>query len=365
MKIIISAYACEPHKGSEPEVGWRWSLEAANKYTKVVVLTRKNNRKSVEKEVKILKIDNIEFQYFDLPKWLSFWKKGGRGIQLYAYLWEVFSFFYLLKFYKKDEFDVAQRVTFVSYRFPSFLWYFGKKFTLGPVAGGEHFPLLFLKIFSFKGKLKELLRIIAQRVALIDPLVLLTLYKANEIIAVTAETRVILPNFAQKKTIVKPAISIDKNDFKQVEVPRQDRKNHDAIKLLYVGRLLEWKGLMLVLKVLSNLPKNDYEFNIIGSGVDRDRLSEFSDTNNLTVNFLGQKNRDELGKYCSSHDLFVFPSLHDSGGMVVLEAKAHDLPCVVSGFGGPKQFVDENDVIIDARSPDEFVTKLTNVISQW
>ena len=95
-EIIISAYACEPHKGSEPEVGWRWSLEAANKYTKVVVLTRKNNRKSIEDEVQMLGVSNMEFQYFDLPKWLSLWKKGGRGIQLYAYLWEVFSFFYLL-----------------------------------------------------------------------------------------------------------------------------------------------------------------------------------------------------------------------------------------------------------------------------
>ncbi len=365
MKIIISAYACEPQKGSEPEVGWRWSLEAAKIYTKVVVLTRKNNKKAIEKELHRLGIDNIKFQYFDLPKWLSFWKKGGRGIQIYAYLWEVFSFFYLVKFYKKDEFDVSQRVTFVSYRFPSFLWYFGKEFILGPIAGGERFPLSFLKIFSFKGKVKQFLRIIAQRVALIDPLVLITLYKANEIIAVTEDTKSILPNFAQKKTSIKPAISIDKSDFIRANLLSQSKKNDSVVRLLYVGRLLEWKGLMLVLRALKDIPENNYEFNIIGSGNDKNRLLEYSEENGIHVNFLGQIVRSEISKYYHNNDLFIFPSLHDSGGMVVLEAKAHDLPCVVSSFGGPKQFVDENDVIIDARSPDEFVTKLTNVISQW
>ena len=119
---------------------------------------------------------------------------------------------------------------------------------------------------------------------------------------------------------------------------------------------------MLTLKALKNISKESYKFNIIGSGIDKNRLLKYSKKHDLNVNFLGQMPRSELYKYYDSHDLFVFPSLHDSGGMVILEAKAHNLPCIVSSFGGPKQFVDENDVIIDARSPDEFVTKLTNVI---
>ena len=42
MKILISAYACEPNKGSEPEVGFRVVLAAARDH-EVWVLTRKNN----------------------------------------------------------------------------------------------------------------------------------------------------------------------------------------------------------------------------------------------------------------------------------------------------------------------------------
>jgi hypothetical protein len=29
LKLLVSAYACEPNKGSEPGTGWRWALETA------------------------------------------------------------------------------------------------------------------------------------------------------------------------------------------------------------------------------------------------------------------------------------------------------------------------------------------------
>jgi glycosyltransferase involved in cell wall biosynthesis len=362
MKILISAYACEPHKGSEQEVGWRWVLDASQQYEKVVVLTRKNNRLSIEKEILNLGINNIEFLYFDLPKWASFWKKGGRGIQLYSYLWEVFSFFYLKKHFKKSEFDYAQRVTFVSYRFPSLLWFFAKEFTLGPVAGGERFPLSFLLTFTLKGKIKELLRMIAQRAALIDPLVLLTLYKSKKIIAVTEETKSILPKFAQKKTIIQPAISIDINDFNIDPIIVQNREDNQ-IKLLYVGRLLEWKGLILALEALKSLPKElDYVFNIIGRGEDKTRLKNYAIKHSLNVNFLGHINRQELSNYYINHDLFIFPSLHDSGGMVILEAQAHGLNVLVSSFGGPKEFTQNNDIVIKADNPNSFINNFLEAI---
>ena len=42
------------------------------------------------------------------------------------------------------------------------------------------------------------------------------------------------------------------------------------------------------------------------------------------------------------HDVFLFPSLHDSGGMVVLEAMRHGLPVVCLDLGGPSVMVDDS-----------------------
>ena len=46
MKILISAYSCEPNSGSEHEVGWSWikALSKNNK-NKITVITRKSNKK--------------------------------------------------------------------------------------------------------------------------------------------------------------------------------------------------------------------------------------------------------------------------------------------------------------------------------
>jgi len=361
--MLISAYACEPNKGSEPEVGWRWMIRFSKECDELTVVTRKNNRKNIEEEFCKLNIDNVVFKYFDLPQWVSFWKKGGRGVNLYAYLWEISLFFYLLKRYNKNHFDNAQRVTFVAYKFPSFIWYFANKFTLGPIAGGERFPFSFLKVFSFKGKIKEIVRMLLQRISLLDPFILLTFYKASKIIAVTDDTKSILPRFARKKTIIEPAISIDVNDFDLNKKESCNRVKESPIRLLYVGNLLEWKGIGLVLLALKDVERNKYDFSIVGSGPDEKIFKDYVVENNLKVNFLGQKTRKELSEFYLTHDLFVFPSLHDSGGMVVLEAKAHGLPVVVSCFGGPKMFVTDTDEIISERdSVDKFIKELKAAI---
>src|SRR2546423_7247549 len=47
LKVLISAYTCEPGKGSEPEVGWQWAMHLAASHD-VTVLTRSNNRPAIE-----------------------------------------------------------------------------------------------------------------------------------------------------------------------------------------------------------------------------------------------------------------------------------------------------------------------------
>ena len=48
MRVLLSAYACEPNKGSEAGVGWHWALEIARLGHEVWALTRANNRAPIE-----------------------------------------------------------------------------------------------------------------------------------------------------------------------------------------------------------------------------------------------------------------------------------------------------------------------------
>lgn len=80
--FLMSAYACEPGEGSEPGVGWNWAIELAKKHN-VIVITRENNRDKIETEYSKEQYPNLLFYYCDVPRYLSFWKKGQKGVHLY------------------------------------------------------------------------------------------------------------------------------------------------------------------------------------------------------------------------------------------------------------------------------------------
>ena len=50
MKVLVSAYACEPGKGSEPGVGWQWVRQIA-RFHDTWVITRANNREKIEADL--------------------------------------------------------------------------------------------------------------------------------------------------------------------------------------------------------------------------------------------------------------------------------------------------------------------------
>src|SRR5215207_5807638 len=150
MKILISAYACEPNKGSEPGVGWNWARQAA-RFHQVWVITRKNNQSAIESELSRNPVSNLNLVYHDLPKWARFWKRGSRGVHLHYLLWQLTALRKVQRLHREVEFDAGHHVTFVSFRFPSCLCSLGIPFIWGPLAGGERVPFRFYSVVGFRG----------------------------------------------------------------------------------------------------------------------------------------------------------------------------------------------------------------------
>ena len=95
LKVFIIAFACEPYKGSEVGIGWN-VVNKLTAYHDVHVLTRANNRKTIEEFYAKNNWTQPTFYYYDLPRSLRFWKKGARGYRLYYYLWLYFSYFHFI-----------------------------------------------------------------------------------------------------------------------------------------------------------------------------------------------------------------------------------------------------------------------------
>src|SRR5580698_2472317 len=89
LKVLMSAYACEPNKGSEPEVGWQWALQMAQHHD-VTVLTRANNRANIEKEVALLEGTRPlpQFVYHDEGPFLLWVKRRFKTVRLYYVMWQ-------------------------------------------------------------------------------------------------------------------------------------------------------------------------------------------------------------------------------------------------------------------------------------
>lgn len=380
MKILISAYACEPHVGSEPGVGWNWVGKLAPLGEEVHVVTRSGDRyldAEGRKQVRPSRAHieaalpatglarRVTFHYFDLPAWIANRERSLWGDMLNVYLWEVLVFFFLWRRFPRRYFDLTQRVTIVSHRFPSLVGYFGKKFVLGPIAGGERFPLALLRLFSPANRLKELLRLFFQFTPWLDPLVRLTWASADEVIAVTPETRALLPAQVQRRCRVEQAVHPSPASPPS---ERMDRAvSGEKLRLLYVGRLVEWKGLGLVIDALARRPDLPYQLTVVGQGPDGARLEARASRRGVGADFVGFIPQQALGAYYQAADLLVFPSLRDSGGFVVLEAQAAGLPVLTLDLGGPYLNLDERGIAIATRgqSLDAVTEAIADALTSW
>ena len=137
-----------------------------------------------------------------------------------------------------------------------------------------------------------------------------------------------------------------------VFVPGNQSANaSDAPKLLYVGRIVEWKRVHLAIEALHALVQNGFpkaSLNIIGPTSSENYLSELKklvQKYNLSenVHFLGHKEHAELPKYFQEADLFTLPSDKETFGMVMIESMACGTP--VAGIdcpGGPADVIANN-----------------------
>lgn len=347
MKVLLSAYACEPGKGSEPGVGWRWALEIARMGYEVWVLTRANNREAIESEIaQISPIKNLKFIYYDLPDWARRWKRGARGVHLYYLFWQWGAYRLARKVHARERFDRVHHITFISVRQPSFMGNLGIPFTFGPVAGGERAPWHLRKGYGWRGWLKDFLRDLVSVLPRIDPLMRKTFKQADQIYVTSEQTRSLLPPKYRDKALVQLAIGFSADEL--APVPQKNDSGPatgECFKVLYVGHLLYLKGMHLGIPAFAGLLKKfpHARMTIVGTGPDEKRWRTLGESLGIgdRIEWIPWLARKELSSFYSANDVFLFPSLHDSGGMVVLEAMACGLPVVCFDLGGPGEIVND------------------------
>jgi glycosyltransferase involved in cell wall biosynthesis len=141
------------------------------------------------------------------------------------------------------------------------------------------------------------------------------------------------------------------------------------VRILSVGRVSVEKNLPLLTKVWRNADAKlkaagtDAELIVVGDGPYRKQMEE--ELHGTRTRFLGFRYGEELARLYASSDLFVFPSITDTLGQVVMEAQASGIPVLVSDRGGPKEVVQDGrtGMVISADHPTAWIDAIAALAS--
>ena len=115
----------------------------------------------------------------------------------------------------------------------------------------------------------------------------------------------------------------------------RERAKYPEFLVLYVGQLIERKGVKQLLKALDKLRDSDIGLLIIGTGPQEEEFRQFCRAQNLhNVFFKGFQQQERLPHYYAMADIFILPSFKEVWGLVVNEALASGLYVLCSDRAG-------------------------------
>ena len=360
--ILISAYGCEPLKGSEAGVGWNWVIQMAQ-HNRLHVITRANNQASIEAHLPNKLKNNIIFHYYDAPSFIRQLKKRAKRLYFYYFVWQIGIIPIVRHIIKTERIDYTMHLTFGSMWMPTFLPFFSTSFIWGPIGGGDCEPRPFLKLLPFKQKVIQSFRYVMNALSFMHPGVMFAAYRAKVILARTPNTARAIPNCfrAKVQTILETAMEDSVFEHKCVY-----QLNDDVVRMITTGRLLPNKNILTAVKSLGYIPK-DYRvrLTIIGSGYQRREIEETAKRigRSQDVVIIDELPREEVLAVVERSDIFLFPSLREGGSWSLMEAMAIGLPVICLDWAGMAIITDDNCAIrLPVSNPEQMPKDMAGAI---
>ena len=346
-KALLVMEECNPTWASVPLVGYRF-FDSISKTADVTLVTHARNREGLEpvrngRAIVYIRESTVASRYFKVVE-----KIANRGNMIWP-LFHALRYPIYVEFnravydlfedsVRAGKFDVVHAMTPILPRFPVKLSgaCTNTPFLLGPVNGGLPFPRGFQDIEKKESAHFNALRALVRFL----PGYRATYKKADRILAGSGYTRGMLASLFPGKRDVMSLFAENGIPDTFFSTPRT-APPQGPIKLLFVGRLVPYKGADMLIEALARLPLVDFELTIIGDGPERTRLQELARGWELEdrITFTGWIPQEETARHYKNADLFCFPSIREFGGAVVLEAMAAGLPCIVPDHGGIGEYV--------------------------
>ncbi|AFY57172.1 glycosyltransferase [Rivularia sp. PCC 7116] len=203
------------------------------------------------------------------------------------------------------------------------------------------------------------------RLSLADLIITSSEYSKNEIVSVGINPDLI--------HVLSPGLDRDKFNL-SFNLPSSSHElNHrNSKKILCVGNYVPRKGIIYLIKALSQIQYKEFTLDLVGNRKDNSRyynlLANAVEKLKLTecVVFHDGSDQENLKKLYASADIFVLPSLKETFGIVFLEAMHYGLPIITTNVSAMPELVEQgkNGILVPPADSQALAQAIKTLIEQ-
>jgi glycosyltransferase involved in cell wall biosynthesis len=349
MKVLLSAYACAPNRGSEPEVGFRAMLAAARRH-EVWVLTQPQMVAALRQALAgHPAAERIHLEAVEPPSPPH--RAGLRGFAEYHWRhdqWQRRAGARAVALDRHIGFDVVHHATLAAYWMRTGVGVVDKPLVWGPIGGSVESPWRLLGELGMRGLVEEAVRTSVRRIAgsMFSPRFT---SRAAVVFAQNSATARRLRSRAE--TIILPAAL-------GVDIPATPAAGPRTKDIAFVGRLIPLKAGRLAVRTMRYVLHPKALLHVYGDGDERRSILTATRRWGIEdrVIFEAQMPRPQLLARIATTGVLLHPSLHDEAPLSVAEALSLGTPLVCLNHGGPaelaQQWPDTPSTRVDPRWPE-------------
>lgn len=132
-------------------------------------------------------------------------------------------------------------------------------------------------------------------------------------------------------------------------------------RLLYVGRLTRLKGLGVLIDSLSRV-KGEWVLDVVGDGPQREEFERLVNEHSLSEKILFHGFRDDVEVWLAHAHLFLFPSLDEGMGLVLMQALRANVPVLASNIPAVRELLSTEERLLPPADVNEWADALQKII---
>ena len=366
LKILVSAYACSPNRGSEPGMGWNFVKGISRFHEVHAIVEQEKWEEDIKKYISENKEEtkNLHF-YFIRKKRARKLRKIWPPSYYYFYRqWQKKAYKLAVELHKKEKFDLVHQLNMVGFREPGYLWKMDIPFVWGPIGGLDNSPWSFLPSLGFRGMIfytgRNLINL-WQRNFRIRPRKAANRPNSKLIAATPSNAQFIKKLWNRDSTII---TEVGREAIENVHLAL--RAKNEPLRIIFSGLHTPGKNLPLLLKALKNVTF-PFELHILGHGEMTKNWKQLAIKNGISSSckWYGWLEKEKAIEVMQQNHVLCITSISDLTSTVTLEALSCGLPIVCLDHCGFAHVVNEScGIKIPVDSPQKAALGFANALEK-